>query len=293
MFGEGKPAARAPAVERTLASRLVDLRHKAEQGATQVAWAAMIPGCGIALYCSHMFGSFILLAVLGTVASPDVVMVVYAFVLLLVAVALSSGLWYLARWGARKLLVRYHGQTWYELHQTNFMTMVVDEVYTGLLIDHANSIWSLRWFSPPQPKTIEQLLEFGACYQVALRRMQRGVGRLESGPLWQGSMAWMASAGRGIACGCLSLTFLSWLGIGLIVLGFIFYLQRCGALLAYCDFLLYDEHLRQLIQQGQSPPAAAASPAPPAPPAMRSDPVERNVAQIMRDAAKDAGHDQP
>ncbi|MBN2082166.1 hypothetical protein JW859_08150 [bacterium] len=286
MIGEGKPASRAPAVEKTLASRIVSLRHRAENGATQVAWASMIPGFGISVYCAHMFGAFALIGVLGAAGSSPVAgITVYMVMLILIAGLLSSGVWHLVRWGARKLLIRYHAQTWYELHETNFMALVVDEVYTGLLIDHANSVWSLRWISPPKPKTVEQLLEFGACYQVALRRMLRGVGRLESGPLWQGGMAWYAGVGRGAACGCLALLLLSWLGIGLIVIGFIFYLQRCGALIAYCDFLLYDERLRELLQQERAAAAPAVTPPPPAAPAVQPNVGERDVAQILRDAA--------
>jgi hypothetical protein len=72
--------------------------------------------------------------------------------------------------------------------------------------------------------------------------MLRGVGRLDNGPLWQGSIGW--SAGRfGFCCSCLVLllSYGAALAYPLLIVGLIYYIQSCAALAAYCDFLQYDD----------------------------------------------------
>lgn len=201
---------------------------------------------------AHLLGTFTLLMPLGFGGARNVEAALIMELALVIAAGACGGVgaWYLVRWGARRLIARCHAQTWYELHNTNFMALVADDVYTKVIQERVEQLWSLRWFSPPPPKTLEQQLEFAACYQLALRRMLGGVGRLDNGPLWQGGLTWFAGEGRGMACGCTCFVLLSWLGLALVVVGAVFHLQRCGALTAYCDFLLYDARMRRGLPAG-------------------------------------------
>lgn len=223
------------------------------RGADGVAWFGAMPGCSIAMYIAYAFSAFAFVMPLAMSGGRNVeaTMLVMLTVLLLAGAAGGTGAWFLTRWGARLLIARSHARTWYELHRTNFMTLVVDDSYTRVIQERVELQWALRWLAPPPPKRLEDQLEYAACYQLALRRMLGGVGRLENGPLWQGGVTWSAGGTRGVTCGCTLLGFLSWIGLALITVGAVFYLQRCGALIAYCDFLLYEERLRRDL----SPPA--------------------------------------
>jgi len=223
----------------------VALRQRQELGANGVAWISSALGCMLSGYVAYFFGIFFFVGVsaMSRSGDPSAAIIGMLLVMALFGVGGGVGAWHLARWGARRLIERYHAQTWYELHETNFMALVADDIYTKVIHERIQDVWSLRWISPTPPKNLEQQLEFAACYQLALRRMLGGVGRLENGPLWQGGMTWYAGGTRGFACGCLALGLLSWIGLALVVVCGVFHLQRCGALIAYCDFLLYDERM--------------------------------------------------
>jgi hypothetical protein len=238
---------RAPLFQSSLELRLVALRRRQELGANGVAWISSVLGCMLSGYLAYFFGLFFFVGVSALSSGSDPAGAIFALVMVigLLGVGGGAGAWYLTRWGAQRLIARYHAQTWYELHETNFMTLVADDSYTKVITERIEHVWSLRWISPPPPRNLEEQLEFAACYQLALRRMLGGVGRLENGPLWQGGMTWYAGGTRGFTCGCLALAFLGGIGVALVVVGAIFHLQRCAALIAYCDFLLYDERMRR------------------------------------------------
>jgi len=215
------------------------------RGVNGVAWASCLPGFFLVWGIAHMVGSFSMIPFSAGMWSPnDPTLVLLLVIPLVVALFGSLGVVHLVRLGCRSLYRRHYLSTWNELFSTNMMQMVVDEDYTRLLHERAGDIWSLRWISPPPPRTIEQQLEFAACYQLALRRMLGGVGRLDNTPLWQGGIAYYAGLRGGVVCGCLLYLVLSWLAIALWIIGGFYYIQRCAALAAYCDFLLYDADAR-------------------------------------------------
>jgi hypothetical protein len=245
-------AARAPGFHSSLEERLVALRRRQESGAGGVAWFAALPGCLMAGYIANIFGLFFVALPVSSGRGQHfgAGLIVEVALAVLIGLGCGAGVWYLARWGARSLIARSHAATWYELHQTTFMALVVDDSYARAIQERVEQQWGLRWFSPPPPKNLEHQLEFAACYQLALRRMLAGVGRLDNGPLWQGGLTWLAGGARGFVCGCLAFPLLYGVGFALVAVCAVFYLQRCGALTAYCDFLLYDELMRREPPEG-------------------------------------------
>ncbi len=234
----GGIASKAPLVNKTLHERLVILGQQALNGVNRAAWVGCIPGFFI---CWGI--SFPVVALITSPFSNDFE-IVSLLVQLIVPVILgalgSKGVVYLLMLGCRSMYKRYYLATWNELFRTNLMAMVVDEDYTRLLRERAEDIWALKWITPPPPKTIEHQLEYAACYQLAIRRMLGGVSRLDNTPLWQGGIAYYAGMRGGVTCGCLLFFVVQGLAIPLWIIASIYYIQRCAALTAYCDYLLYD-----------------------------------------------------
>jgi hypothetical protein len=235
----GGIASKAPLVNKTLHERLAILGRQAQRGVDQTAWVGCIPGFFTAWAIAH-FLTTIISALLAAATKNEYLLIPILVIPPVMGILGAIGIVHLLRIGCRRLYRRYYLATWNELFSTNMMAMVVDEDYTRLLRERAEDIWALKWISPPLPSTIEHQLEYAACYHLAIRRMLRGVSRLDNTPLWQGGVAYYAGLRGGVACGCLLFFILSWLAIPVWIIAGVYYIQRCAALAAYCDYLLYE-----------------------------------------------------
>lgn len=241
MPGGGTVATRAPKAPADLDTRLRRLRLRAEKGVDSAAGI----GCLIAFLLLSGLSFFFLpvflvpyMSTAGLRSSTQVLLPMLAGLAL--ALLVAALIWLLIRLGVRHLFKRYYTRTWNELFGTSFMTLAAVEDYTSIIAQRIEGQFGLRWISQPPPKKLEHQLEFAAVYQLGLQRMLRGVGRLDNGPLWQGSLGWYTGS-HGFCCGCLLPYFFSLPGAALAVIGGIYYVQSRAALAAYCDFLLYDD----------------------------------------------------
>lgn len=242
MTGDSSVAARAPMAPQDLRYRLVALKEKSKRGVDSSAWASCLPVFFLIWGVIHNINMFMTLPLAGiSPAGGGSYMLFGMFGSFVGSILATVGAVLLIKNLGRKAFTRWHAQVWSELHCTSLAVLAVDETYTRLLTERIEDTWALRWMAPPPPRTLEQQLEFAASYHIALRKLLWGVGRLENMPLWQGGFAWSAGTSRGLTCGCAAYLFLSVIGAALWVLGILFYLQRCAALAAFCDFLLYDD----------------------------------------------------
>lgn len=236
---KGEVASKAPLVNKTLHERLANLGQQALNGVNRAAWIGCIPGFIISWGIAYPVVTLITIPLFEDFEFAYL-LVMQLIVPVILGVFGAKGVVYLLVLGCRRMYKRYYLATWNELFTTNMMAMVVDEDYTRLLRERADDIWALKWISPPPPQTIEQQLEFAACYHLALRRMLRGISRLDNTPLWQGGVAYYAGLRGGVVCGCLMFLVVYGLAIPVWIIASVYYIQRCAALAAYCDYLLYE-----------------------------------------------------
>lgn len=230
--------------------RLADLRRDSLKGIGRLAWASCLPLFFVIWGLIHSLGSFLVVTIISSSGkSMDSSMMLEVLGSMALSIVITIGGVLFLIWLGRGAFKRWHAEVWYELHTTNLAVLVVDDAYTRLLTDRIADTWSLRWFAPPPPKTLEEQLEFSASFYVSLRKLLWGVGRLESSPLWQGGMAWFAGTMRGMACGCLIFMFLSLPGAAIWILGGMAYLRRCASLVAICDFMLIDDRQSPAAEQ--------------------------------------------
>lgn len=230
-----------------LYQRLLTERIRAERQSRRVALIGCIPGCVMVYGIAHFFGT-IALAVTGAAGGNDTnLWIAYTVTVVLLMAGALIGLLLVARWLIRKSFAKVYNKIWRELWQTNFMVLVVDDAYTGVIRERTEHQFALKWLCPPSPRTLEDQLDYAACFRIVLRRMMTRDSRKATGPLWEGAIGWSAGHWIGCACGCLSLAVLNWGGFALWLLGAIYYLQRKAAVAAFCDFLLYDRQTGRVV----------------------------------------------
>lgn len=131
------------------------------------------------------------------------------------------------------------------LHHTDFLRVVAEEDFTQIIIEQVAEIPSLRWFSPHQPKTIEQQLEFSACYWNSIVQLSYGPGRLDNASLINGSWTYQLSrVSPYMCCTCCLLPY-----IGQVLLVFIlplffmtcnYHLNKVARICCVIDYLCED-----------------------------------------------------
>jgi hypothetical protein len=237
----------APAVQAAparLAVRLTKLRGNTQLNQSELFWMGGLPGCLIGYMLAGWCGSFIMMlsasALTASSGPPSAIYFLPIIELTAGVVCFFIAYHFAGRYSA-VLIKKHYERIWSELWTTNLLPLALEEDYTHQLLERADQIWTLRWISPPPPRTMEQQLEFAACYLEALRRLQRGTARQDNGPLWHGAYSWITGQSRGRTCGCLAVWLLNMVGLALAVLAFYASCQRRAALAAMCDFLMYTD----------------------------------------------------
>jgi len=173
-----------------LTARLQRLRQQAQRRTPATAWAGGCSGCWLGYTVTSMLGAVGMMLLLPFVDYLNTTAGMYSFPLfttgmqlleLLGAVGGAIAGWMLAGIFGRKVIEKSYRLVWQELWSTNIMTLVVHEEYAEPMLAQAEQTFLLRWISPPRPRTLEHQLEFAACYLPALRKLQWGMGRLDSG----------------------------------------------------------------------------------------------------------------
>jgi hypothetical protein len=135
------------------------------------------------------------------------------------------------RWGRREMAL------------TDLPLLACDEDCAKQIFQVMESVPGLRWVSPPPPRTLEQQLEFAACYHRAYRHLRICPGRLDTKSVVLGSLAWFLGQRMCCFCGCLSAPACLHLGVFLVaplvwLLGVRAYAFRLGVETAYLDYFL-------------------------------------------------------
>lgn len=128
------------------------------------------------------------------------------------------------------------------LHHTDILRVVAEENFTLQILEAVRELPSLRWISPGQPKSLEQQLEFSACYWQGILELSYGPGRLSNASLISGSWTYLNSqVSPYFCCGCCCMS--GSLGIFIVpfmVVTFNHHVQRVARICCIIDYLIED-----------------------------------------------------
>jgi hypothetical protein len=118
------------------------------------------------------------------------------------ALAALYGLRLLMQLVVKGIFRNYYREATRWLYHTQMMTLFVDDSQTGQIVELIEDLPGLRWISPPRPRSVEDLLEFAACYFGAYKRLLYGPGRLDGPTVFLGSLAWYTGQRQCVCLGC-------------------------------------------------------------------------------------------
>jgi hypothetical protein len=121
---------------------------------------------------------------------------------IVVGAAALVGVHWLLRYAVRGLFANYYREASRWLYHTDMLALFVDENQTAQIIELINDTPGLRWMSAPRPRKLEEALEFAACYFGAYRKLLYGPGRIDTGTVFLGSLAWFAGQRQCLLLGC-------------------------------------------------------------------------------------------
>ena len=145
------------------------------------------------------------------------------------------------RWVQNMHASRYAEAARY-VHHTDLLRIVAEENFTQIIIEAVNELPSLRWISPGRPKSLEQQLEFSACYWQSIIELSYGPGRLSNSSLISGSWSWQNSrVSPFVCCGCCCLTgSMAVLVLPFTIITFNHHLLRVARICCLIDYLTED-----------------------------------------------------
>ena len=134
-------------------------------------------------------------------------------------------------------------------HET--LRVVAEEDFTHIIIDAVNEIPSLKWISPARPKTLENQLEFSACYWNSVLQLSYGPGRLDNASLFNGS--WNFQVSRislytCCVCCCLSNS-LSVFTLPILLITANYHMYRVARTVCIIDYLVDDKFATSAAQE--------------------------------------------
>ncbi|MCB1188679.1 ammonium transporter [bacterium] len=154
------------------------------------------------------------------------------------------------RWVESMHVTRYKLSESY-LYHTDFLRVVAEEDFTHIIIDAVNEIPSLKWISPARPKTLENQLEFSACYWNSVLQLSYGPGRLDNASLFNGS--WNFQVSRislytCCVCCCLSNS-LSVFTLPILLITANYHMYRVARTVCIIDYLVDDKFATSAAQE--------------------------------------------
>ena len=192
------------------------------------------------------FINIMILALIQTLISeylnfPDDAIAVIMGINAMVMPLLFSGLMAFLIWRVlHSYFAKHYWRVTAELEGTGLMMLVVNDDWTRVIAEGMEQDGIVRWIGPPAPKSLEDQLEFAACFYEQLRLLQHGRRHLESVSFWSGAWSWFTGQRRWCFCACASPFCM---GCPLALLAFwalspIYYVQKIASTAAFCDFLL-------------------------------------------------------
>jgi len=125
----------------------------------------------------------------------------------------------------------------------DFLRVVAEEDFTQIIIEAVNAVPSLRWISPGRPKSLEQQLEFSACYWNSILQLSYGPGRLDNASLINGSWTFLMSRVSPYVCCtccCLSTHYFYIFTLPLLIMTCNYHLYRVARISCMIDYLSED-----------------------------------------------------
>jgi hypothetical protein len=202
-------------------------------------------GCCLMTLLLGYFTFYIFGMIAGLIAAgasrgnEDLFIAIGTLVGLVATVALGFGMQFLMKILARSIFRSYYREATRWLYHTDMLRLFVDENQTLQIIELINSTPGLRWISQPKPRTLEELLEFAACYFTAYKRLLYGPGRLDAGSVALGSLIWYTGQRQCIALGCCCCNpYSGWMTLPLWVFTGVGYINRLAVEACCLDYLM-------------------------------------------------------
>ena len=136
------------------------------------------------------------------------------------------------------------------LHHTDFLRVVAEEDFTEIIIAAVSDVPSLRWISPARPKTLEQQLEFSACYWNSILQLSYGPGRLDNASLINGSWTHLMSRVSPYmccACCCMSSYYFWIFTLPMLIMTCNYHLYRVARVCCIIDYISGDPFAVQQV----------------------------------------------